>query len=66
MTQMNLSMKQNHELREQNGDCQGGGCWGRDGVGYWGYHMQAFMYKVDNNKDLLYNTELYSISYNKP
>ena len=35
---MNLSMKQkqNHGHREQNGVCQGGGVWGRDGVGAWG------------------------------
>ena len=36
MTQINLSMKQNHEHREQTGDCQGGRRWGRDGVGCWG------------------------------
>ena len=32
---MNLSMeqKQNHGHREQTGGCQGGGGWGRDGVG---------------------------------
>ena len=28
MTQMNLSMKQNHGHREQMGGCQGGGAWG--------------------------------------
>ena len=33
---MNLSMKQNHGHREQTGGCQGGGAWGRDGVGGWG------------------------------
>ena len=38
MTQMNLSMKQkqNHGHREQTGGCQGGGGWGRGGVGGWG------------------------------
>ena len=59
MTQINLSMKQNHEHREQTGDCQGGRRWGRDGVGCWGQQMQTFMYKMDNNKVLLYNTENY-------
>ena len=38
---MNLSMKQkqNHGHREQTGGCQGGGGWGRDGVGGWDYQM---------------------------
>ena len=35
MTQMNISMKQNHRHREQTGGCQGGGCWRKDGVGGW-------------------------------
>ena len=33
---MNLSMKQIHGHREQTCGCQGGGGWGRDGVGGWG------------------------------
>ena len=35
---MNLStkQKQTHGNREQTCDCQGGGGWGRDGVGDWG------------------------------
>ena len=35
---MNLSMKQKqtHGPKEQTGGCQGGGSWGRDGVGGWG------------------------------
>ena len=38
MTQMNLSteQKQIHGHREQTYGCQGGGGWGRDGVGGWG------------------------------
>ena len=38
---MNLSTKQkhNHRYREQTGGCQGGGAWGRDGVGGWGEQM---------------------------
>ena len=37
MKQMNLSMKQKQTLRhrEQTCGCQGGGGWGRDGVGGW-------------------------------
>ena len=33
MTKMNLSLEQNQEQRDQTGDCQGGGVWGRDEVG---------------------------------
>ena len=38
MTQMNFSpkQKQNYGHREQAGGSQGGGSWGRDGVGGWG------------------------------
>ena len=41
MTQTNLSMKQKQTLgqREQIGVCQGGGVWGREGVGGWGEQM---------------------------
>ena len=28
-----MKQKQNHRHREQSGGCQGGGGWGRDGVG---------------------------------
>ena len=35
MTQMNLSMKQNHGHREQTCGYQGRGGWGRGGVGGW-------------------------------
>ena len=37
MTQMNQSMKQKqtHGHREQTCGYQGGGGWGRDGVGVW-------------------------------
>ena len=35
---MNLSIKrkQNHGHREQTWGCQGGGGWGRHGLGVWG------------------------------
>ena len=39
MTEMNLSLKQNHGHREQTGGCQSGGGWGRDGMGGWGQQM---------------------------
>ena len=37
MAQMNLStkQKQTHRHREQTCGCQGGGCWGREGLGVW-------------------------------
>lgn len=37
MTQMNPSanQKQTHEQGGQTRGCQGGGVWGRDGVGGW-------------------------------
>ena len=46
---MNLSMKQKqkHRHREQTGGCQGGGGWGRDGVGVWDQQMQTIVYKMD-------------------
>ena len=39
MAQMNLSTKQKATHREQTCGCQGGGGWGRNGVGGWGEHM---------------------------
>ena len=36
MTQINLSIKQNDEHREQIGGCQERRSWGKDGVGSWG------------------------------
>ena len=44
MTQINLStkQKQTHGHREQTCGCQGGGGWGRDGVGGWGLADVSF------------------------
>ena len=36
MTQMDLSMKQKQTHRQGTDCCQGGGDWGRDGLGGWG------------------------------
>ena len=69
MTQTNLSMKQkqNHGHREQIGVCQGGGVWGREGVGGWGEQMQAFIYRMDKQRGpTVQHRELYSISCDKP
>ena len=65
---MNLSMKQkqNHRHREQTGGCQGGGGWGRDGVGGWGQQMQAFIYRMDKQQGpTVWHRELYSIPYDE-
>ena len=59
MTQMNLYMKQNHGHRKQTGDCQGGGGWGRDGVGGWVSRCKLLHIERINNKVLLYSTENY-------
>ena len=42
LTQKNLSVKQEqtHRHREQACGCQGGGGWGRDGLGVWDEQMQ--------------------------
>ena len=55
---MNLSMKQkqNQGHREQTGGCQEGGRWERVGLGVWDQQMQTGIYRMDNNKVLLYST----------
>ena len=49
---MNLSIKQkqNHGHREQTGGCQGGGGWGRAGVGGWDQQMQTIVYRMDKQQ----------------
>ena len=66
---MNLctKRKQNHGHREQTGGCQGGGGWGRDGVGVWGKQMQAFIYGMDKQQGpTVEHRALYSIPCDKP
>ena len=66
---MNLSMKQkqNHGYREQTGGYQGGGGWGRDGLGVWGQQMQTIIYRMDKQQGpTVQHRKLYSISYDKP
>ena len=50
MTQMNLFTKQTHRHREQTCGCQGGGCWGRDGLGVWDQQMQTIIYRMDKQQ----------------
>ena len=65
---MNLSTKQTLGHREQTDGCQGGG----EGLGggmEWevGISRRKLLYtEWINNKVLLYNIELYSISYDEP
>ena len=49
MTQVNQSMeeKQIHRHKEQTCGCQGGGRWGRDGPGTWGWKMQTTTLRMD-------------------
>ena len=62
MTQTNLSIeqKQTHGHREQSGGCQGGGDWGRGGMGGLGVSRCKLLYREwINNKVLLSGTETY-------
>ena len=38
-TNISTKQKQTHRRRDKTGGCQGGRCWGRDGVGGWGQQM---------------------------
>ena len=52
MIQMNLFMKQKqtHRHREQTCGCQGGGIWGRDGLGVWDQQIQTTTYRMDKQQ----------------
>ena len=66
---MNLSMKQKETRRhrEQTCGCQGGGGWGRDGLGVWDQQMQTIIYRMDKQQGpSVQHRELYSVSYDKP
>ena len=66
---MNLSrkLKQTHRHREQTCGCQGGGGWGRDGVGVSGQQMQTTIYKMDKQQGpTVQHREPYSVSCDKP
>ena len=64
---LSMKQKQNHRHREQTGGCQGGGGWGRAGVGGWGEQSEAIIYRKDKQQGpTVQHRELYSISYDKP
>ena len=65
---MNLAMKQKqtHRHREETGGCQGGGVWGKDGLGVWDQQIQTVIYRMDNQQGpTVQHRELYSISCDK-
>ena len=62
---MNLPMKQKqtYRHRKQTCGCQGGGGWGRDGLGGWDQHMQTTIYRMGKQQGpTVQHRELYSIS----
>ena len=64
---MNLSMKQKQGHREQTCGFQGGGGWGRDGVGVWDQEMETIIYRMDKQQGpTIQHREPYSISCDKP
>ena len=66
---MNLPMnqKQTHRHREQTCGCQGGGGWGRDGVGVWDSQMQTIIYRMETQQGpTVEHREIYSTSCYKP
>ena len=66
MTERNLSMKQK-QTGEQTCGCQGGGVWGRDGVGGGGEQVSAVIHGGDKQPEpTAQHGELYSMSSDKP
>ena len=64
---MNLSVKQTHRHREQTCGCQGGGEWGRDGLGVRDQQMQTIIHRMDKQQGpTVQHRKLYSISCDKP
>ena len=66
---MNLftKQKQTHRHREQTCGCQGGGGWGRDALGVWGWQMQTITNRMNKQQGpTVKHRELYSISWDKP
>ena len=41
-----MKQKQTHRHREETCGCQGGGGWGRSGLGVWGSKMQTITYRM--------------------
>ena len=64
---MNIStkQKQTHKHREQIYGCQGGGVWGKDGLGVWDQQAQTIVYRMDKQGPTGQHRELYSISCDK-
>ena len=45
-----MKQKQTHRQREHTCGCQGGGEWGRDGLGVWGWQMQTIIFRMDKQQ----------------
>ena len=65
MTQMNLSLEQNHRQREQTGRWQGEGVWGGMQWKVGASQVKLLYIEWINNKVLLYRTGNH-IKYDKP
>ena len=67
--QINLSMKQKQTVRhrEQTYGGQGGGVWGRDGLGLWDQQKQTTIYRMGQQGPLYstgnHNDKEYEIEY---
>ena len=56
MAQMNLSVTETYRHREQTCGCQGGGSWGVEGLGVWGFTRGKLLHAGwINSKVLLYS-----------
>ena len=65
---MSLSRNRNRLTdREQTSGYQGGGGWGKQGLGVWYQQMQTIIYRMDKQQDpTVQHKELFSISWDKP
>ena len=61
-------MKQNQGYGDQTVGCQGGGSWGKDGLGVWDQLLQTIIYRMDKQQGpTVWPRELYQypmISHN--
>ena len=65
-TNEHINKTETDRHREQMRGCQGGGEWGRDGLGVWDQQMQTIIYRIDKQGPTVQHRELYSISCDKP
>ena len=53
---LSTKQKQTHRHREQTCGCQGGGGWGREGLGVWVDRCKLLHLEWINSKVLMYST----------